>query len=264
LGFCPLIRAKNALRYDYASHEAIISRDVWDRVQSYVHKKYNPKRRKDGGTNLFAGFVFCADCGFKLRGCVERRTRKDGSEYRYASYMCGTYGNNGKSACTAHIIGENVLIELISEIVNKIANSAKLDEQHILSRISSAKDTSYQCAYESELEIHRRQIEKLDSLIENLYADKVTGVVPESFFKRQIAKYEQERAELNKSIKLLEKRIRFITPSASGDETLDLIKQHSEIKILDTETLLLLINRIVVGEPQLINENRVCDIQVFI
>ena len=249
------------------THEPIIEKGLWDRVQSYVHRNYNPKRRNDGETNLFAGLLYCADCGFRLRGQVERRTRKDGSLHKYTGYMCGTYANNGKSACTIHGIGEKPLIEIITSQIRNLARLIEYDEESIVQAVMSAKkvDTvSYRGAYENELDAHKKHIDKLDILIENLYTDKISGLVPDSMFKRQIQKYEQERAERSQAVKVLEKRISSVQPITDNVSSwVDLIKQYAEIDSLDTETLLLFIDKIVVSETQHIAGRRVCDIQIF-
>ena len=249
------------------THEAIIERELWDRVQSYIHRNYHPKRRKDGETNLFAGILHCADCGFRLRGQVERRTRKDGSIHKATSYMCSTYANNGKEACTIHGIGEKPLIELVVDHIKNLAQLVEYNEERITEAVLSAradKTISYQGAYEKELEVHRKQIEKLDALIESLYADKISGLVPDSLFKRQIQKYEQERLEHSQSAKVLEKRLGSIKPVADSTEIWTrLMKKHIGIDGLDTETLLILIDKIIVSEAKYIDGQRICDIQII-
>jgi DNA invertase Pin-like site-specific DNA recombinase len=248
------------------THTPIVDRETWDRVHSYVHRNYRPRKRSDGGTNLFTGLLYCADCGFRLRGHVERRERRDGSEYRYTSYMCGTYGNNGKKACTCHGIGEKVLIELVRSHIQKYALMLTLDEARIMKSIASQRSSatmSYQGTYESELASHQKQLEKLDFLIENLCADKASGVIPESLFKRQILRHEQERGERSKAVLLLEKRLKEIKPAIEEVNIWGkLIKRYTEMDTLDKETLLLLIDKIIVNETKVVDGKRICDIQV--
>ncbi|MFG6350600.1 MAG: recombinase family protein, partial [Oscillospiraceae bacterium] len=43
------------------THEAIISREDFDRVQEHIASRR--RRQKDGTTQIFAGLVKCADCG---------------------------------------------------------------------------------------------------------------------------------------------------------------------------------------------------------
>jgi len=181
--------------------------------------------------------------------------------------MCGTYANNGKSACTIHGIGEKPLIELITSQIRNLARMVEYDEESIIQAVMSARNdntVSYQGAYENELDAHRKQIDKLDILIENLYTDKVSGLVPDSMFKRQIQKYEQERLERSQAVKVLEKRISNAQPiNDSVISWVDLLKQNAEIDTLDTETLLTFIDKIIVSETQQIAGRRVCDIQIL-
>jgi hypothetical protein len=249
-----------------STHEPLIKLELWERVQAFIHKKYKPRRRSDGGTNLYAGLLYCADCGFKLRGQVERRMRKDGSEYIYISYMCGTYAHSGKDACTVHRISENALNDIITELIRAHIQMIEYDEERIIEAVLSAQSNetmSYRAVYQSELESHGKQIEKLDLLIENLYADKISGLVPDSLFKRQIVKYEQDRSERIKSIKTIEQRIKNIKLNADDAFTWsNLMKQYSDLTTLDAETLFLLIDKIIISEAQIIDGKRICDIKI--
>jgi len=252
------------------THEPIINIKLWDRVRSLASRKYNPKRRNDGNINLFTGLLYCADCGFRLRGQAGRHTRKDGSEHRYTIYICSTYTSIGKNGgCTAHAIGEKPLSELIINHILKFSRLISYDEERIkriIDAVLSAKKvdiTSYQGSYMSELESHQANIEKIDVFIENLYIDKISGLIPDSLFKRQIQKYEKERIERAKTIKALEKRIKSIrTVTNNNDVWIDLINQHTQINNIDIEILLLLIDRIIVGEPLHVNGQRVCNITI--
>jgi len=248
------------------THEPLIERELWDTVQGFTHKHYKPRRRSDGGTNLFTGLLHCADCHFKLRGQVENRKKADGSMIKYISYLCGNYARSGKCACTAHIIYENALSELVVDHIRTHARLVECNEDNIIEAILSAQSNetmSYRAAYQSELESHKKQIAKLDLLIENLYEDRVTGVVPESLFKRQIQKYEQDRVDRLQSVETLEQRIRNMKQNTDNASTwAKLMKRYTELENLDAETLLLLIDKIIIGEPQKTDGRRVCDIQI--
>ena len=244
------VRAEN-------THEPIINHELWDRVQALLEKNHKTRQHKDGGTHLFSSISYCADCGYKLRGGVERKDRPDGSEYRRNYYTCGNYSRSGKAACTIHSISENILAELVAENIRKHALLVEQHEDDIIEAIVTAQNSesaSYRAAYQSEAEAHKKQIDKLDLLIENLYNDKVTGVITEDMFKRLAAKYEQERVDRQQSLETLMKRIQSIKQSSDNAVTwARLIKQFTQLETLDTDTVLLLIDRIVVGESQLVD-----------
>jgi len=249
------------------THEPLIGLDLWDRVHWFTRRNYRPSRRQDGEKSLFAGLLYCSGCGFKHRGRVERRTRKDGSEYKHVSYMCSTYGRSGKGACTIHSISESALSQLVVEHIRAYAKLVKCDKERILEAVEAGQSGgSYSCGavYQNELDGHQKQVAKLDALIESLYEDKVAGLVPDSLFKRQVQKYEQERAERTKAIAMLEKRLCAIIPPATDVSVrANLIDQHAGPEIIGAETLAFLVDRIIVGETQLIDGERVCDIRVI-
>lgn len=249
------------------THEPLIEQELWERVQSFSHKRYTPRRRNDGETNLFIGLLYCADCDFKMRASVERGTHKDGSEYKRVSYMCGNYARSGKSACTYHGIYENALSYLVIEHIRTHALMVQRNEERIISAILSAQNNesmSYRAAYQNELEAHKKQIAKLDLLIENLYEDRVTGLVPDSLFKRQIAKYEQDRVDRLQTVETLEQRIRGIKQNGDNASAwVKLMKRYAEIETLDAETLLALIDKIIVGEKKIIGGRQFCDVKIL-
>ncbi|MCL2564300.1 MAG: recombinase family protein [Defluviitaleaceae bacterium] len=247
-------------------HEPLINRGLWERVQALSQRGYKPRRRSDGEISLFAGLLHCADCSTKMRAQTERGKRKNGSEYKYISYICGNYARSGKSACAAHIISENILVELVVNHIRNHAHKITYNEEYIVESLISAQSSetiSYRAAYLSELEAHKKQIAKLDLLIESLYEDKVAGVVPDSLFRRQIEKYEQGRSERLQSVEALEERIGAIKHEESNSNTWEeLIKQYKALEVLDSEILLLLIDKITVGEAQIVDGKRTRDIQV--
>jgi hypothetical protein len=256
--------ADNWIRVE-ATHPVIIPHELWERVQTLSRKRYKPGRRKDNEKSLFAGLLHCKDCGFRLRSQVERRTRKDGSVHKRVSYMCSTYGRSGKNACTIHNISENTLVELVADPIRAHAGMVTFDEGRITQAVLSEQGKlSYRGSYQNEMDAHAKQIEKIDMLIENICADKAAGLIPDSLYKRQTAKYERERTERTTAMDVLKKRINIIQPLSDNTSLLtDLIKQFIDFNKTDTEVLNLLIDKIIVHEAQIFNEKRVCDVEVF-
>jgi len=249
------------------THDAIICTALWEQAHEFTHKNYRPSRRQDGEKNIFVGLLYCSTCGFKHRCSVERRIRKDGSEYKYVSYMCSTYGRSGKGACTIHGISESALIHLVVGYIKAYAQMAEYNEERILQAVIAGQNNnacSYSAAYKNELESHQKQLAKLDTLIECLYEDKLSGLVPDSLFKRLIQKYEQERLERTRASAVLEKRISRVKPMAgTASGWVNLVKQYTRLETLDTEMLIMLIDKIIIGETQMVGGRRICDIRII-
>ncbi|MCL2618048.1 MAG: recombinase family protein [Defluviitaleaceae bacterium] len=250
------------------THEALVDTFTWERVQALAAKKHRPRKRNDGATNLFTSILFCGGCGFRLKGQAERRTRRNGSVYKNVSYMCSTFARSGRNACTSHCIGENTLKWLVAQHLRACAETAAIDEAGIANSIMSHKGRetfSYRAAYEHELAGHTKLINKLDTLVESLYADRVSGLIPESLFKRQIAKYEQEREERSLAVSEMRERLEGAEPAAENAPDLaGLIRQYADMDVLccDYVTLVTLIDKIVVGEPMRIAGRKLCDIEI--
>ncbi len=70
----------------------------------------------------FKGMVFCGCCGWRYR-------RK--KNYKKYVWRCGNSCNNGKDACAAKQIPENILYKLAGEITDDIAKIIILPENNV-------------------------------------------------------------------------------------------------------------------------------------
>ena len=250
------------------THEPIITQELWNRVQDLAEKKYKPRTKANGRPpSIFTGLCVCADCGFTMKNDSSSYRRKDGTYNENSSFLCGTYARNGKFSCTSHIVAEQALHEIVITQIRTHAKLVDFNEKRIVDEIlrqQNAENLSAQRAYQSELNAHQKRTAKLNTFIEKLYEDRVNGIVPEDFFRRQLEKYEQERIERVKTAETLEKKLGEIKLKSDNAGTwANLIKRYTELETLDSETLLLLIDKIVVSETQNIDGNRVCDVRVF-
>ena len=247
-------------------HEPLIERELWDRCQAITEKRYIRRPKKDGTATIFTGLLVCADCGMKLRSATQRKTRKNGNKYEHTNFACMTYSHGGQTACTPHTIGEKILHELVAEQIRAHAMMVQCDEKRIIENIVSAQDnesTASKKSCDAELKNCRKRLTMLGKLIDSLYEDRVTGAVPETVFKNLIQKYEQERIEREETIKTVEKRITDIQQNNGSAVTwVKLIKQHIKLETLDAETLLTLIDKIIISEPQIVDGDRICDIKI--
>ncbi len=80
------------------THEAIIERDVWNRVQALKQSVSRGRQQKRSGiTHPLSGLMFCADCGGKMQ--MRRAVFKEKS---YLSFDCGDHCRIGKAYCFSH------------------------------------------------------------------------------------------------------------------------------------------------------------------
>ena len=249
------------------THEAIISREIWDTVVSIDQNHVRKRKASDGTTSIFTGLLYCADCGFKMRNLTDRFTYKDGRPGKYSSFICGNYGRSGKAACTVHTIYENALTEIVLQDIREKARYLVHDREKLMERILLLKSKENQTrlvSWEQELKMVSSRVQELGKLMETLYEDKCSGVVPPAVFQTLMQRYETERAQKAALLPELEQKVRAQTESRMDvDRWAKVISRYTDITELDDTILFELVERIEVGETQIINKNRVRDVRIF-
>ena len=104
------------------THEPIVSRELFERVQKHYEGRKRPDRQ--GDTDKYAGYIYCADCGAKL---YLHRGKSIKPENNY--YQCGGYQTKGGRYCTAHGIKANVLDSLVLKQLRDITAYVRNDPQ---------------------------------------------------------------------------------------------------------------------------------------
>lgn len=247
-------------------HEPLIDLELWERVQKLAESRYIRRPQKDGSSSVFTGLLVCADCGMKMRSTTQRKTRKNGNLYEHTNFTCATYSKSGHKGCPPHTIAEKTLHELVAEQIRKHAKMVQHNESRIIDNITAMQTNEVSASkktFAADLKTHQKRLSMLDKLIEKLYEDRVNGIVPEAVFKNLIQKYEQERLGRTDTVKSLEKRIASIRQNSdNAARWARLIKQYTRVETLDSDTLLLLIEKVIVHEAQIIDGERICDIRI--
>jgi DNA invertase Pin-like site-specific DNA recombinase len=100
------------------NHEAIIDRDLFDRVQEELkrrEKQYSAKS-KTTATYPYTGKIQCSGCGKNFH----RKINNSGTKYQKAVWICSTYNTLGKEYCSAKQIPEYALDRLTTEFNKEI------------------------------------------------------------------------------------------------------------------------------------------------
>ena len=97
----------------------------------------------------------------------------------------------------------------------------------------------------------RKRLAELERLVQSTYEDKVKGLIPEVVCVELLNKYQTERTEKAAQLEELERRIEDSqTVQNDVQEWVSLIRQYCNLKSLDRETLLRLIDKIEIGEQR--------------
>ena len=105
-----------------STHEAIVSREVFDAVQKYrmeVAEKCKGQEKVPYSPNIFKGLIFCSHCGRSLHRQREKRKKQDVYRFR-----CLTTTRVHKEKCVGISIKENELIDTVIDILKKELSAA--------------------------------------------------------------------------------------------------------------------------------------------
>lgn len=86
------------------THEGIISREVFEQVQEQIASRR--REMKDATTQIFAGLVRCADCGWPMSFGTNKQNKNPFSYFNCTSYR---QFDKVEGGCTAHYIRYDVL-----------------------------------------------------------------------------------------------------------------------------------------------------------
>ena len=89
------------------------------------------KKTKRGYTHPLSGFLYCADCGGKMK--LNYIKRNGVLEY---SFNCGNHMRLGKAYCFSHYIAAKVLEEIIITDIRDKARLVAFDEEDVRRRIA--------------------------------------------------------------------------------------------------------------------------------
>ena len=228
------------------THEAIVSRKVFEMVQRHFEGRKRPD--KQGEMDKYAGYLYCGECGSKL---YLHRAYSMSREQN--NFMCGGYQSR-KTSCTSHYIRETVLDQIVLQSIRDMTAFARENPEAFYRKATQNGEVQAKRFYASakkEVTQIESRIKELDNIIRCLYEDRVTGRITPERYDQMAGGYEQEQAErktqlhnLNEKLAEMDMRETYIR------EFMDKAKEHVEMKTLTPELLKIFIRRIEVFEKE--------------
>lgn len=176
-------------RYENASHEPIITKELFQQVQESLRNPYKIKSRK--GLFPYTNFIKCGVCGYVLTAEIKKE--------KYIYYHCTGY----KSNCKQGYLKAEVIDQKFEEILNSIYISDEVQEIIMQSLRESLKD---------KIEYHNKvvqqtetQIKFLQNRIDNAYLDKIDRKITAEFWQSHSPKWLEEKERLTVKLLALQK-----------------------------------------------------------
>jgi len=249
------------------THEPLIDTDLWNSVQARIKSQKEQKKRSIikvsslKEVSMFSGLVKCQDCG----GLMAYNVKTTGNN-KYYVYRCSTYANNGRGACSVHMIHQSALeTVLLNDILHyaKLADSEesalidRLMKANAATRLNSVKDCK------KRLNDVKKRISDIDGLIKRLFEEKAAGNLPDTVFKKLVADYDTEQQGLNENLVTLNNELADCETKA-GDITawVSKIKECISLNTLDRPTLIELVEGITVSETYKVDGEKRQDVTI--
>lgn len=221
------------------THEAIIERDTFDKVQRLLLRDTRTAPQKKQ-IYLFSGFLRCADCGKAMT-----RSKVGGTVY----YYCRTYKDQSKNACTKHTIRHNRLEVAVLYAIQQQVYLA-VDYTKTIERINRAplvKSQSKKLA--DAIEQKERELAKIARYKQAIYQDWKDGEISHSDYRHMKEDYEEQAETLNKIIeKLRAEQAELENGIDIENPFLKAFRQYGNIEKLTRDVLIELVDHIKVYE----------------
>ena len=224
------------------THEAIISREDFDRVQELVRMRHRPK--KHDADNVFKSLAFCAECGSRMT--FEMKSRKD---TKRGILVCRNHYRNREKCQHHHYIYYTDLYEIVLSQIRKVAEN--VDRGELLKSIQSqTMKRNKKDKLESEKVKITNRLATLSRITKKLYEDHACDLLDTDSYHKMLGEYQQEQKQLSSRLSVIQSEL------AKKDQYLEhvqklseVIKEYLNVETLNANMLNQLVERIEIGYP---------------
>lgn len=191
-------KSKKCLKQDPANwvvvegtHEPMVDAETFRRVRMLVNsRKHTRSRTYDF---LLKGLIFCHECGYPL-GVINRKNTR-GEDVLY--FVCRTYQRFTKAGvCTCHSIKEKTVTDAVIARVREVCRGFLNPEELLPMARKAVEQARKQSSLEAELQGLQARIDGLTANLDRMYADRLSGLLPEEDFQRLFSRVKLERKQL--------------------------------------------------------------------
>ena len=232
------------------THEAIIEKELFDRVQLKLNRTQIRRNRNNSFEYLFKGLLRCKECGKTISIRVQK------NKYTTTLFTrCNSYSQRRQfRSCTPHYVNYSILEKDVLKIIKKIGKEFlnKYDEEKIELKCKALINDSEK-EYRDKLNEVELDIKKNVEAISNLYQDKLDGVVGVETYKTLSIKYENRICELNKEKEELLRKLDTLDKKIDTkkyEECKKIIEEFLSLKKPNNETIREIIDRIEISEDK--------------
>lgn len=223
----------------------IIERGKFDTVQEMLKRDTRtlPEQKE---TYLFAGLVYCADCGKAMH---RTSVKRHGAPGKYVYYLCRTYKDQSPLKCTKHSIRtdtlERVVLTAIQTQIKIVDSLAGIVDE--INQVPSANRESTRLA--AMLRLKKKELDTATSRLDSVYEDWKNGDIDRGQYIRMRSKYDEQAEQLRAEIDRIESACRTMEKGISREDPfLTAFLKYKNIEELSRGILVELVDTILVHE----------------
>lgn len=223
------------------THEAIIDEDTFQKAALMVSSRRTTRSRKYDC--LLKGILFCHECNTPLT--IINRPNAAGEDCLF--YVCRTYQRFTKArVCTCHCIKEKIITNAVIEKTRQICREYLKAEKAITNAEKDSEQARLQRSIDTEILSIDRRFNAISASLEQMYADRLAGLLDPKDFQRLYGRIKIEQAQLTEKSKSL--HLQKNSPAEAEDELKTIAQRFLSEKEINRELLASLITRIELNE----------------
>lgn len=238
------------------THEAIICREDWNKVQQLVSARHIAPH--NNFENLFRGVLFCLDCGCRLS---MQSPTKNGK--RYHKYRCNQHYLYPEKCPKPHQITYGNIYNIVLERVQGLAKLMQDDNGPMkLIRQKSAGSAKADKLITEKVKAEKRMNE-LSRLLRKLFEDNARGLLDDRNYAVMMGEYQAEQVALTGKLSAIQTQLAEKVDYADQLEKLhEAVRDCLDIRELTPLVLNKLIDRIEIGSQEVVDGQRQQEIRI--
>lgn len=129
---------------DEQSHEALVSKELWDKVQQKRKSRVVRGNKRIGQTpkHLLSGILKCPDCGCNMVINYNKWCNQDGSNKQTRTYICGHYNRSGAHGqCNRNGVSAEMIEKEVVNYTRKLISNPQFTS-YVKEKIGCSIDVS--------------------------------------------------------------------------------------------------------------------------
>lgn len=234
------------------AHEPIVEEEMFYRISSRIEEKRKKELDKKGLPNdilqedIYKNFIYCGECGKKLKRACTSNSRSYGVSVRTYSYGCPDIQRIDSLKCNNHFVSLNTINRIVLETLRKEFDLSGIRAKALVD-FNRKQAEKREKQFEEKKRATKNDIQEADVEMSSLYQQYKSGKFDKETFLNLKKGKEMKKGNLIKALSELEAdKQRMKQEADEMDHFLRGLWKGKESAVLDGQIMQCLIKRITV------------------